>query len=88
MPRRLDTRDADFVERFDELVHSKRESESDVGDAAKAILDDVAKRGDAALIDYTRRFDSFDPVATGLAITKAEIDAAVARVPSDLQAAL
>ncbi|EDP64940.1 Histidinol dehydrogenase [alpha proteobacterium BAL199] len=88
MPRRLDTRDADFVERFDELVHSKRESESDVGDAAKAILDDVAKRGDAALIDYTRRFDRFDPVATGLAITKAEIDAAVARVPSDLQAAL
>ncbi|MEQ8813202.1 MAG: histidinol dehydrogenase [Thalassobaculum sp.] len=88
MPLRLDVRDADFAARFEELVHSKRESEADVGDAAKAILDDVAARGDAALLDYTRRFDRFDPAATGLAVTDAEIDAAVARVPAETRAAL
>ncbi|MEQ8395092.1 histidinol dehydrogenase [Thalassobaculum sp.] len=88
MPRRLDTRDADFAARFDELVHSKRESDAEVGDAAKAILDDVAARGDAALIEYTRRFDRFDPSVTGLAITEAEVDAAVARVAPNLRAAL
>ncbi len=88
MPHRLDVRDVDFAARFEQLVHSKRESESDVGDAAKAILDDVAARGDAALIEYTRRFDRFDPAATGLAVTEAEIDAAVARVPGETMAAL
>ena len=88
MPLRLDVRDADFAARFEGLVHSKRESGDDVGDAAKAILDDVAARGDAALIDYTRRFDRFDPAATGLAITDAEVDAAVARVPAETRAAL
>jgi len=88
VPLRLDVRDADFAARFEGLVHSKRESGDDVGDAAKAILDDVAARGDAALIDYTRRFDRFDPAATGLAITDAEVDAAVARVPAETRAAL
>lgn len=88
MPLRLDVRDVDFAARFEGLVHSKRETEADVGDAARAILDDVAARGDAALIDYTRRFDRFDPAATGLAITEAEIDAAVARVPAETRAAL
>lgn len=88
MPLRLDVRDSDFAARFEGLVRSKRESEADVGDAAKAILDDVAARGDAALIDYTRRFDRFDPAATGLAITAAEVDAAVARVPPGTRAAL
>jgi len=88
VPLRLSTGDADFARRFEGLVHSKRESEADVGDAARAILDDVAARGDAALIDYTRRFDHFDPAATGLAITEAEIDAAIARVPAETLAAL
>ncbi|GHD61913.1 histidinol dehydrogenase [Thalassobaculum fulvum] len=88
MPLRLDIRDPDFVARFEELVHSKRETEADVGDVAKAILDDVAARGDAALIDYTRRFDRFDPAETGLAITDAEIDAAVARVAPETRKAL
>ncbi len=88
MPLRLSTGDPDFARRFDGLVHSKRESEADVGDAARAILDDVAARGDAALVEYTRRFDRFDPVATGLAITEGEIDAAVGRVPADTLAAL
>jgi len=88
VPRRLDVRDPGFATDFEALVHSKREADADVGDAARAILDDVAARGDAALIEYTRRFDRFDPTVTGLAITDAEIDAAIARVPAATRAAL
>lgn len=88
MPLRLETGAPGFAVAFEALVHSKRESEADVGDAAKAILDDVAARGDAALIDYTRRFDRFDPAVTGLAISDAEVEAAVARVPAETRAAL
>ncbi|NQW09975.1 MAG: histidinol dehydrogenase [Alphaproteobacteria bacterium] len=88
MPRRLDTRDPGFETVFDALVRGNRETEADVTDAAKAILDDVAARGDAALIELTRKFDRFDPTETGLAVTEAEIEAATRRVAPDTRAAL
>ncbi len=40
------------------------------------ILDDVRIRGDAALIDYTQRYDRTDLRKTGFAIAAADIDAA------------
>lgn len=88
MPRRLDTKCPDFEIGFEALVRDKRETEADVSDAAKAILDDVAARGDAALLDLTRKFDRFDPMETGLAVSAAEIDAATDRVAPDTRAAL
>ncbi|MBV5269564.1 MAG: histidinol dehydrogenase, partial [Afipia sp.] len=45
--------------------------------AARAIVDDVAKHGDAALIAATKKFDRLDIEAGGLRITAAETDAAV-----------
>ena len=45
--------------------------------ATRAIVDDVAARGDAALIEATRKFDRLDLDAAGLRVTAAEIDAAV-----------
>ena len=45
--------------------------------ATRAIVDDVAARGDAALIEATRKFDRLDLDAGGLRVTAAEIDAAV-----------
>ena len=53
----LDTGDADFEERFASLLAMKREVSAEVDAVVAAILDDVAGRGDAALADYTRRFD-------------------------------
>jgi len=44
---------------------------------AECFVDDVAVRGDAALIEATRRFDRLDLDASGLRITAAEIDAAL-----------
>ena len=39
------------------LLHGRENPGNTVDDAVRAILDDVAARGDAALLDYTRRYD-------------------------------
>jgi histidinol dehydrogenase len=77
MPVRLDRSSADFAERFAQFLGAKREVSADIESATRAIVDDVAARGDAALIEATRKFDRLDLDASGLRITSAEIDAAV-----------
>jgi histidinol dehydrogenase len=77
MPVRLDRSSADFAERFAGFLAMKREIFADIENATRVIVDDVAERGDAALIEATRRFDRLDLDAGGLRITAAEIDAAV-----------
>ena len=78
MPVRLDRQSADFEQRFRDFLAAKREVSADVERATRAIVDDVAARGDAALLEATRKFDRLDITAAGLRITPAEIDAAVA----------
>jgi histidinol dehydrogenase len=77
MPVRLDRSSADFTERFAAFLAMKREVSADIEAATRAIVDDVARRGDAALIEATRKFDRLDLDAAGLRVTPAEIDAAV-----------
>jgi histidinol dehydrogenase len=77
MPIRLDRSSADFNERFKDFLAAKREVSADVEQAARAIVSDVAVRGDAALIEATKKFDRLDLAASGLRITPAEIEAAV-----------
>ena len=50
---------------------------ADVEAAARAIVADVAARGDQALKEHTRKFDRFDPEAAGLRVQPAEISAAL-----------
>jgi histidinol dehydrogenase len=57
MPVTLTTSDRSFEPAFRALLAAKRESAADVDAAVAAIIEDVARRGDAALIDYTERFD-------------------------------
>ena len=77
MPIRLTSRSADFTARFNAFLDMKREVAADIDAAARAIVDDVAKHGDAALIAATRKFDRLDVPASGLRIAPAEIDTAV-----------
>lgn len=88
MPIRLDTRDSDFAERFSAFLATKREAAQDVEEAVKAIIADVVKRGDQALIDLSRKFDRVDLEAGGLRVARAEIDAAAARCEPAALAAL
>ncbi len=78
MAIRLDTRAADFAEKFRVFLATKRETSADVEAAVRTIVADVAARGDAALRDYTRKFDRFDPDDPGLRIKTSEITAALA----------
>ncbi len=78
MAMRLDMTRADFGSRFEELLSMKREVSEEVDAAVRDIIADVVARGDAALIDYSRRFDRVDLAATDLRVSDAEIEAATA----------
>src|SRR5258708_37785702 len=78
MPIRLDARAADFAERFRAFLATKREAASDVEQVVRAILADVAARGDPALLELTRKHDRLDLDASGLKITGSEIETAYA----------
>jgi histidinol dehydrogenase len=77
MPIRLDNSLADFAQQFAKFLATKREVSADIESAARAIVDDVAARGDAALIEATRKFDRLDLAPGGLRVTAGDIDAAV-----------
>src|SRR5216684_1516371 len=76
MPVRLNRSSADFDERFAKFLAAKREISADVEAAVRAIVQDVAARGDAALIEATRKFDRLDLDASRLRVTKLDIDVA------------
>jgi histidinol dehydrogenase len=87
MPVRLATRDAGFEAAFQGLLDAKREIAADVDTAVAAIIEDVAQRGDAALIDYTSRFDGVELTAPGLRLTRDEIaEGAAAAAPETVDA--
>ncbi len=76
MPRELDSRDGNFASDFAALVESKRAGEADVEAAVAEIVARVRREGDAALLDYTRRFDGLDLTPEKLRVAKDEIGAA------------
>src|SRR5947209_9393707 len=88
MPVRLDRSSADFTQRFASFLAIKREVSADIEAATRAIVDDVAARGDAALLEATRKFDRLDLKASGLGVTAAEIGAASKACDSDTLDAL
>ncbi len=53
----LDINDKDFDARFAAILARGEESGKEVEQAVLDIIADVRNRGDAALLDYTRRFD-------------------------------
>jgi histidinol dehydrogenase len=88
MPHRLSTADAGFETAFAAFVAAERDPQPDLRDAVAAILADVRDRGDAALLDYTERFDRFRPEAGGLRIPDAAFQHALAGVPAETLDAL
>ena len=78
MAIRLDTRAADFAEKFRAFLDTKREVSADVEAAVRAIVTDVATRGDIALREYTQKFDQFSFDAAGPRVTQEEIAGAEA----------
>ena len=70
--------DTDFEERFAAFLGAKREASADVDAVVREIIARVRAEGDAALADYTRKFDRVDLSGSGFAVTRQEIEAAYA----------
>jgi histidinol dehydrogenase len=88
MAQRLDARDTDFDAQFQGLLSVKRENEPDVQSTVSEILADVKTRGDAAVVDHTRRLDKFDLTAQSMRFSSQEIESAVEKCDPDEVAAL
>ena len=80
--------DPDFESRFSAFLATKREVSADVDAAVRDIIAAVRRDGDAAVMDFTRRFDRTNLTSTGLAVSAADVDAAVAAVDPQTMAAL
>ncbi|SMC87539.1 histidinol dehydrogenase [Rhizobium sp. RU36D] len=84
----LEQSSAEFNERFSAFLTTKREVSEDVNAVVKTIIHEVRMRGDAALADYSLRFDGIDFSVSPMRVTEAEIDAAVAGISPELMDAL
>ena len=57
---RLSTAQPDFEARFEALLHWSDEQDEAIEQRVAAILADVRARGDAAVLEYTARFDALN----------------------------
>src|SRR5579864_5736684 len=88
MPLRLNTSSPRFAAEFAAFAGSQREAAADVDTTVLGILAAVRGRGDAAVIDYTRRFDRLELIPATMRIAPAEIAAAARSCEGETLAAL
>ena len=87
--RRLNSTDAGFKAALDELLAFEGAQDEKIDQTVAAILADVKSRGDAAVIEYTNRFDRLSAKCMAeLELSRAELEAALAGLPADRRAAL
>ena len=80
--RQLDTRSADFESGLERLRHWSAEADEAIEARVAQILADVRARGDAAVLEYTERFDALTaPSMAALALTGDEMRAAYDAIP-------
>ncbi len=87
-PLRLDAAAPGFEKVFSAFLGRNRDTDENVDRIAAEIVADVRARGDAAVVDYTRKFDWSELDAGKLRITDAERDEAAAQVPAAQREAL
>jgi histidinol dehydrogenase len=87
--RRLVSAEADFDAVLEKLLAFESAQDEQVDATVAAILADVKARGDAALLEYTRRFDRVEANdARDLEIGRSECERALAGLPSAQRSAL
>ena len=84
----LEAKDPGFEGAFQRILEAKREPGADVGATVSAILSDVRSRGDAAVIEYTSKFDDFDLKPSTMAFGPKDIAGARKKCSSVVIAAL
>ena len=79
--RQLATTAADFEAEFARVLHWSAETDAAIEGRVADILADVEKRGDAAVLEYTQRFDGLAAASMAeLEITQAELEAALDQI--------
>ena len=87
--RRLNTKDADFAAKFSELVAVDSSVDPEITRRAEAIVEDVRKRGDEAVLEYTNRFDHMDAKSMEeFLLTEEDLKKALETLPEDQKQAL
>jgi histidinol dehydrogenase len=77
MPLRLDAAKPDFTKAFSALLASRQDSAANVDAVVTAIIEDVQRRGDAAVLEYTERYDRQTLTPATMRISDREVAAAV-----------
>ncbi|OZA09834.1 MAG: histidinol dehydrogenase, partial [Methylotenera sp. 17-45-7] len=87
--RRFSTTDSDFDKNLKELLAFETAQDDSVDVVVANILKDVKARGDAAVLEYTNRFDKTSASKlSDLEISQAELVSALNALPADQRAAL
>lgn len=88
MLKHLDINTADFKARLEALLSATAEPDPAVIDTVRAIIRAVRERGEAALLEYTNRFDRRRATPAQLEIGQRELAAARDRIPPELRRGL
>ncbi len=87
--RRLRSTQPDFDAQLRALLALESAQDASIESTVAEILDDVKTRGDAALLDYTRRFDRLESASVAaLEVPAAELRTALDRIPAKTREAL
>ena len=86
--KRLNSADANFKSALDDLLAFEGAQDDRIEQTVASILADVKKRGDAAVIEYTNRFDRLSAKSMAeLELSRAELEAALNSLPAERRAA-
>jgi len=88
-PAYLSTAEADFEQKFQQRLHWSADTDAAIEQRVADILADVQQRGDAAVLEYTARFDGLTaPSMAALELTQADFKAAFDALPPAQREAL
>jgi len=88
-PARLSTSSATFEQDFAQRLHWSADTDAAIEQRVAGILADVRQRGDAAVLEYTARFDGLAaPSMDALELTQADFKAAFDAIPAAQRSAL
>jgi histidinol dehydrogenase len=87
--QRLDTAQADFDQRLEQLTAWQESLDRQVTESVAAIVADVAGRGDPAVLEYTARFDRLEAASVGqLEVSRQSLGKALERIEQKQREAL
>jgi histidinol dehydrogenase len=87
--KRYSTSQADFEQQLESLLAFEGAQDENIDNVVAGILHDVKTRGDAAVLEYTRRFDKLEAATSAeLELPLARLQAALENLPADQKEAL